>query len=177
MWLLSLKISYCTNIMPFLPQLSIYYELWHNFFSLGYNSKTSRFLFPSLQFHEEKIHSYCGSQQSSHTIFFSSLLSQGLSPFLLNEALTAALWYIPVTNIMNCFLRICGCCPLAKSCPALFGPVDGSTPGSPVLQISPSLHKFILFESMMLSNHLIFCLLFLPSIFPSIRVFSDELVL
>ena len=109
--------------------------------------------------------------------FFLLLLSQGLSPFLLNEALTAALWYIPVTNIMNCFLRICGCCPLAKSCPALFGPVDGSTPGSPVLQISPSLHKFILFESMMLSNHLIFCLLFLPSIFPSIRVFSDELVL
>ena len=119
MCLLSLKISYCTNIMPFPPELSTYYALWRNFFSLGCNSETSGFLFPSLQFHGDKIHSYCGSQQSSHTIFFLLLLSQGLSPFLLNEALTAALWYIPVANIMNCVLGICGCCPLAKSCPTL----------------------------------------------------------
>ena len=39
-----------------------------------------------------------------------------------------------------------------------------------------SLLKFMSIESVMLSNHLILCrpLLFLPSIFPSIRVFSDE---
>ena len=37
----------------------------------------------------------------------------------------------------------------------------------------------MLFESVMLSNHLILCcpLLLLPSIFPSIRVFSNELTL
>ena len=42
-----------------------------------------------------------------------------------------------------------------------------------------SLLKFMSIESVMLSNHLILCrpLLLLPSIFPSIRVFSNESVL
>ena len=41
--------------------------------------------------------------------------------------------------------------------------------------VSWSLLKFISIESVTLSNHLILChLLFLPSIFPSIRVFSNE---
>ena len=44
---------------------------------------------------------------------------------------------------------------------------------------SRSLLKLMSIESVMPSNHLILCrpLLFLPSIFPSIRVFSNELVL
>ena len=44
---------------------------------------------------------------------------------------------------------------------------------------SQSLTKLISIESMMPSNHLILCrpLLLLPSIFPSIRVFSNESVL
>ena len=44
---------------------------------------------------------------------------------------------------------------------------------------SQSLLKFVFIESMMLSNHLILChpLLLLPSIFPSTRVFSNELAL
>ena len=44
---------------------------------------------------------------------------------------------------------------------------------------SQSLLKLMSIESVMLSNHLILChpLLFLPSIFPSIRVFSNESVL
>ena len=43
--------------------------------------------------------------------------------------------------------------------------------------VSQSLLKFIFIKSLMLSNHLILChpLLLLPSIFPSIRVFSSEL--
>ena len=42
-----------------------------------------------------------------------------------------------------------------------------------------SLHKLMSIDSVMPSNHLIFCrpLLLLPSIFPSIRVFSNESVL
>ena len=42
-----------------------------------------------------------------------------------------------------------------------------------------SLLKFMSVESVMLSNHLILCcpLLLLPSVFPSIRVFSNELAL
>ena len=45
--------------------------------------------------------------------------------------------------------------------------------------VSWSLFKFMSIESVMPSNHLILCcpLLLLPSIFPSIRVFSDESVL
>ena len=44
------------------------------------------------------------------------------------------------------------------------------------ITISQSLHKFMSIEWVMLFNHLILChpLLLLPSIFPSIRVFSSE---
>ena len=44
---------------------------------------------------------------------------------------------------------------------------------------SQSLLKLMSIESVMLSNHLILChpLLLPPSVFPSIRVFSNELVL
>ena len=47
------------------------------------------------------------------------------------------------------------------------------------IAISCSLLKLMFIESMMPSNHLILChpLLFLPLIFPSIRVFSNESVL
>ena len=57
-------------------------------------------------------------------------------------------------------------------------PVDRSTPGFPV-PVSRSLLKLMCIESVMPSNHLIPCrpFLLLPSIFPSIRVFSNELTL
>ena len=50
---------------------------------------------------------------------------------------------------------------------------------SPSFSISWSLFKLISIDSVMPSNHLIFChrLLLPPSIFPSIRVFSNELAL
>ena len=52
-------------------------------------------------------------------------------------------------------------------------------PGFCVLHHLPEFFKLMFIELMMLSNHLIlFCpLLLLPSIFPSIRVFSNELAL
>ena len=53
-----------------------------------------------------------------------------------------------------------------------------STPLSYVLHYPPSLLKFMSIESMMLLNHLIVCHPILsPSIFPSIRFFSNESVL
>ena len=61
--------------------------------------------------------------------------------------------------------------------PVLFcDPMDCSTQASLSLTISRSLPKFISIESVMPSSHLILCLplLLLPSIFPSIRVFSNE---
>ena len=57
--------------------------------------------------------------------------------------------------------------------------MDCSTPSFPVHHNSWSLPKLMSIESVMPSNHLILChpLLLLPSIFPSIRVFSNESVL
>ena len=55
--------------------------------------------------------------------------------------------------------------------------MDCSTPGFPIIN-SQSLLKLMSIESVMPSNYLIFCCpLLLPSIFPSIRVFSSESVL
>ena len=56
--------------------------------------------------------------------------------------------------------------------------MDCSMPGSSVLCLQ-SLLKFVSTESVMLFNHLILCRPFLPlpSIFPSIKVFSNELSL
>ena len=55
-------------------------------------------------------------------------------------------------------------------------PWTGAHKASLSFTISQSLLRFISIESVMLSNHLILCrpLLLLPSIFPSIRVFSNE---
>ena len=57
--------------------------------------------------------------------------------------------------------------------------MDCSAPDFSVLPISRSLLKHMSIESVMPSNHLIVCLplLLLSSIFPSIRVFSNESVL
>ena len=57
--------------------------------------------------------------------------------------------------------------------------MECSTPGFPVHHQLPDLTQLMSIESVMPSNHLILCcpLLLLPSIFPSIRVFSNESVL
>ena len=67
----------------------------------------------------------------------------------------------------------------AQSCPTLCDLMDCSTPGFPVHHQLLELAKLMSIRSMMPSNHLILChpLLFLPSIFPSIRVFSNQSVL
>ena len=65
---------------------------------------------------------------------------------------------------------------VAQSCPTLCDPMNCSTPGLPVITNSQSPPKPMSIESVMPSNHLILChpLLLLPSIFPSIRVYSNE---
>ena len=57
--------------------------------------------------------------------------------------------------------------------------MDCSMPGFPVLHHLPSLLKLMFIELVMPSNQLILwhSLLFLPSVFPSIKVFSSELAL
>ena len=68
---------------------------------------------------------------------------------------------------------------VAQSCRTLCDPMDCSTPGFPVHHQLQSLLRFISIELVMPSNYLILChpFLLLPSIFPSIRVFSSESVL
>ena len=64
---------------------------------------------------------------------------------------------------------------VALSCLILCDLMDCSTPGFPVHQSSQSLVKLTFIESVTLSNHLILCHpLLLPSVLPSIRVFSSE---
>ena len=68
------------------------------------------------------------------------------------------------------------CCSVTKSCPTLRIPKDCSIPGF------PALHYFLEYVPTYIhcdsetSNHLILCcsLLLLPSVFPSIRVFTNE---
>ena len=67
---------------------------------------------------------------------------------------------------------------VGQSRPTLCNSKDCSMPGFPVYHQLPDF-KFMSAELVMPSNYLILChpLLFLPSIFPSIRVFSNESVL
>ena len=68
---------------------------------------------------------------------------------------------------------------VSQLCPTLCDPMDCSTPGFPIDHQLSGLLKLMSNKSVMPSNHLILCrpLLLLPSIFPSIRVFSNESVL
>ena len=75
-------------------------------------------------------------------------------------------------------LCCCCCCSVDKSCPTLCDPMNHSIPGLLSLTVFRSLLKFMSIESVIPSNHLILylSLLLLPSIFPTIRVFSIEMV-
>ena len=75
--------------------------------------------------------------------------------------------------------RGCCCYSVIQSCLTICDPMYCSMPGFPALTISRSLLKLISIESVMPPNHLILChpLLLLLSVFPSIRVFSNESVL
>ena len=72
-------------------------------------------------------------------------------------------------------MYIC-CCSMAKSCPALCDSMDCSTTGSYVLHYLPEfaqIHVHWIGDAIQLSHPLL-PLLLLPSIFPSISVFSNE---
>ena len=82
---------------------------------------------------------------------------------------------------------LCYCyCSVAKSCLTLCDSLDCSTPASSGLhyfpefaQISQNWLRFTSVELVILSNHLFLCHLLplLPSVFPSIRVFTNEFTL
>ena len=67
-------------------------------------------------------------------------------------------------------------CSVIQLCLILCDFMDCKTPGLPVLHYLPEFAQLMSIESVMPSNHLILChpRLFWPSVFPSIRVFSNE---
>ena len=82
-------------------------------------------------------------------------------------ALRWTIWYL-----RSKFSSLC-CCSVAKSCPNLCDPI-AAYQASLSFAISQSLLKLTSIELMTSSKHLILCHpLLLPSIFPSIRVFSS----
>ena len=85
---------------------------------------------------------------------------------------------IYITVISYCVFRSVQFSSVAQSCPTLCNPMNRSTPGLPVTNSRSSL-RLMAIELVMPFNHLILChpLHLLPSIFPSIRVFSNESVL
>ena len=80
----------------------------------------------------------------------------------------------------GCLKQQCCCCSVAQLCLTCCNPpYTAAGQASLSFTISLSLLKFTSIELMMPPNHLILCspLLLLLSIFPSIRVLSDELAL
>ena len=79
-------------------------------------------------------------------------------------------------NYQTLLISYCCCCPVTKPCPTLCNPMDCSTPGFPVL------HYLLEFAQTPVhwvgdaiqSSQPLLPILLLPSIFPSIRVFSNE---
>ena len=83
---------------------------------------------------------------------------------------------LPKSFFLFDYPKHCCCCFSALSHVQLWDPMNDSRPGFPVLYHFPSWLRLMSIDLVIPYNHLIFwCpLLFLPSIFPSIRVFSKE---
>ena len=77
---------------------------------------------------------------------------------------------------LRIFLQFFQFSSVAQSCPTLCDPMNHSTPGLPIHHQLLESTQILVLESVMPSNHLILCppLLLPLSIFPSIRVFSNE---
>ena len=142
--------------------------LWSFFFNIST-------IFQSIS---KSIHS--SSQLPIFTTYF--LLSLGLISFISLKSTQ-----VPVDHFIAVTYNHCGECPpfavqlhsyclVAKSYPTLWS--HGLQHAwLPSFTISRSLLKLMSIQSVMPSNHLIFCHLLLPSIFPSIRVYFNELAL
>ena len=80
---------------------------------------------------------------------------------------------------VQCYVSLvvlCGCCLVAQACLTLCDPVNCSSKSLLSFTIYPSLRRLMPIESVMPSNHVILGrpLPLLSSVFPSIRVFSNE---
>ena len=107
---------------------------------------------------------FCAWVQTWLGIYVGAIGSPSLAGETCPLQIVFAMWYVQFSSV-------------SQSCLTLCNPVDCSTPGLTVLHQILELGKLMSIELVLPSNHLILChpLLLLPSIFPSIRVFSNEL--
>ena len=105
-----------------------------------------------------------------HFLLQGIFLSQGLSPHLLHWQVDS----LPLSQLGSPQFS-----SVAQSCQTLCDQRTAAHQTSLSFTISQSLFKFMSIELVMPFNHLILChpILLLHSIFPSIRVFSNELTL
>ena len=94
--------------------------------------------------------------------------------FPFSKSLINTLFYMHINKALLVKKFLLGFSSVAQSCPTLCDPMNRSTPGLPVHPNSWSLPKLMSIELVMPSSHLILCLPLLPSVPPSIRVFSNE---
>ena len=101
--------------------------------------------------------------------------------FLLQAWLWEVAWSCFSVQSLNWWSPVVICCyySVAQSCLTVHNPMGCTRQASLSFATSWSLPKLMSIESMMTSNHLILCclLLLLPSNFPRIKIFSNELVL
>ena len=113
---------------------------------------------------------------SVHGILQARILEWVAMPSSRRSSLTQGL------NLLSCVVVVFSCCSVwwycsvAQSCLTFCDPMNSVRPASLSFTIPLSLLKLMSIESVIPSNHLILCrlLLLLLSIFPSIRIFSNE---
>ena len=146
---------------------------------------------------------YLDNVSFSSALFYGSLIQSSVisSPLclvlLFQQLYFSSNWFFAIVSYFgfiasySYFISSCSCfidtfthlspqfSSVAQSCMTLCDVMVCTMPGFPVHHNSQSLLKLMSIESVKPSNHLILCcpLLLLPSIFPSIRVFSNESVL
>ena len=96
-----------------------------------------------------------------------------LSHKLIDWGPSMKLYFCHPTTMSHLWSSVVCHCSVAHLCPTLCNPMDCSMPDFFVLHYLPEFAQLMSIDSVIPSNHLIFCypLLLLPSIFPNIKVF------
>ena len=86
-----------------------------------------------------------------------------------------AIWWPELIILyLSVMTHMGGCCSGAQLCLTLFDPMDCSTPGFPVLHFLPEFAQTHVHWDAIQPSHPLTCPSSLPSVFPSIQVFSIE---
>ena len=142
------------------PLLSIYLQI------LSHNKWLTHLYFLAVSFDEKK------------GFFMKSIFTLFLKCIISNELRNICLLLMPERYFHYIFFQKF-CCLVVEPCPTLCNLMDCHLSACLFITISCSWLKLMFTELVMPSSHLILCcpLLLLPSIFPSIRVLSNELSL